>query len=217
MNKTLLIALVACLIALVASVGTCRRNASERERLDNNQAVLFDTLRTYHVRDSLNAASIGTLQLQLSEFKEHRAADVALIRDLGLRLRRVDAVAKTATVGTYNVKAELTPVRQPFDRSMRNDSVFQVASDKASESALKKTEAQRFAIHTPYLDIDGTVERDSLSAAIEIRDTLVQVLHRVPRFKLLGIWFGTKGVRQEIVSKNPHTRIVAAEYIEIKR
>lgn len=218
MKKHLIYIIIALIVALTVSVWSCTAIRSDRERLSDNQSVLMDTMQTYRVRDSLSAASVGILTLERDELRQHRAADVQMIRDLGVRLSRVQAVVTTATEGRYEVKASLTPsTGQPFDRSPLNDSIFQVASDRALATALDKTAVQRFALHTPYIDINGTVVSDSLSASIAVRDTLVQVLHRVPRFKFLGIWFGTKAVRQEIISKNPHTRIVAAEYIELKR
>ena len=51
---------------------------------------------------------------------------------------------------------------------------------------------------------------------VESVDTLRQVVHRVPR-RFLFIRFGTKAVRQEIVSSNPHTRIVYAEYVRFAK
>ena len=54
------------------------------------------------------------------------------------------------------------------------------------------------------------------SCRVESVDTLRQVVHRVPR-RFLFIRFGTKAVRQEIVSSNPHTRIVYAEYVRFAK
>lgn len=51
---------------------------------------------------------------------------------------------------------------------------------------------------------------------IESRDTLRQIVHRIPR-RFLFIRWGTKALRQEIISSNPHTRIVYSEYIRIER
>ena len=57
-----------------------------------------------------------------------------------------------------------------------------------------------------------------LDTACRIRsvDTLRQAVHRIPR-RFLFIRWGTKALRQEIVSTNPHTRIVYAEYVKIER
>ena len=47
-------------------------------------------------------------------------------------------------------------------------------------------------------------------------DTLRQVVHRVPR-RFLFIRWGTKALRQEIVSSNPHTRIIYSDYVKFER
>lgn len=217
MIKYLLLTIALLVAALILTARSCTTIRSDRNRLSDNQAVLFSEARAYAVRDSLSALGQGVLRMELDELRHARAKDAQLIADMGVRLKRVNSVAKIATIGTYEIKAAITPAQKQSDRPMLNDSVFQSASDKAMNNALKNTEAQRFALQTPYIDINGIVENDSVSASIAVRDTIVQVLHRVPRFKLLGIWFGTRGVRQEVVSKNPHTTITAAEYIEIIR
>ncbi len=158
------------------------------ERLQGNQHILLDSVRRYNVRDSLSAVSIGVLKLELDELKEYRSHDAELIEELGLRLRRVQSTSKVLTSSHYNV----------------------------STIALSDTTKQ-WHYRSNWLELDARCSRDTLHSTIVVYDTLVQVLHRVPRFKFLGIWFGTKGVRQEVISKNPHTRIVAAEYIEITR
>lgn len=217
MIKYLLLTIALLVAALILTARSCTTIRSDRNRLSDNQAVLFSEARAYAVRDSLSALGQGVLRMELDELRHARAKDAQLIADMGVRLRRVNSVAKIATIGTYEIKAAITPAQKQSDRPMLNDSVFQSASDKAMNNALKNTEAQRFALQTPYIDINGIVENDSVSASIAVRDTIVQVLHRVPRFKFLGIWFGTRGVRQEIISKNPNTTITAAEYIEITK
>ena len=66
------------------------------------------------------------------------------------------------------------------------------------------------------MTVEGLVGRDTAACRVESRDTLVQILHRVPR-RFLFIRWGTKAVRQEILSRNPHTKIVYAEYVKIER
>lgn len=161
-----------------------RAESRERRRIENNFYVVIDTLRAYRVRDSLSAVSVAVMQLRLSEYKALRAADAALIRQMGVRLRRLESVAKFSTEFRYAF-------------ALPGDSVWQ--------------------IRTPHLDFSA--HRDSTHLAVDfvVRDTLIQVLHRVPRCVFLGIPIGTKGVRQEIISKNPHTHLVAAEYLKIVR
>ena len=65
-------------------------------------------------------------------------------------------------------------------------------------------------------DLPRGVDVSDACLRFESVDTLHQILHRVPR-RLLFIRWGTKGVRQEIRSSNPHTRLVYADYVVIER
>lgn len=65
---------------------------------------------------------------------------------------------------------------------------------------------QRISWSDPWVSLRGTMEADSLHAHIEIRDTLQMIIHRVPK-KFLFFRYGTKAVRMEVVSQNPHTRL----------
>ena len=68
----------------------------------------------------------------------------------------------------------------------------------------------------PWVNVDGIIKPDStVDLSIQSVDTLFQVVHRVPK-KFLFIRYGTKAIRQEITSSNPHTKIVYSEYIELK-
>ena len=67
-----------------------------------------------------------------------------------------------------------------------------------------------------WVTIDGLVAGDSVRCRIESVDTLRQVVHRIPH-RFLFIRWGTKALRQEIASSNPHTRIVYTEYIRTER
>ena len=73
-----------------------------------------------------------------------------------------------------------------------------------------------FRWRDPWVTVEGHIRGDSADCRVESVDTLRQVIHRVPR-RFLFIRFGTKAVRQEIVSSNPHTRIVYAEYVRFAK
>lgn len=163
------------------------RGLSEQKRLRGNQSSLLDSVARYRVRDSLSGVSIGTLTLKLSEVESYRASDKKLIEDMGVRLRRVENYSRVSLSSSYTIEALIV------------DTI------------------DYWRYKTQWIDLSARKQSDTLRAEVVVYDTIVQVLHRVPRFKFLGIWFGTKSVRQEIVSKNPYTNISAAEYIEIVR
>lgn len=67
------------------------------------------------------------------------------------------------------------------------------------------------------INVDGLIMPDKkLDLRIQSVDTLFQVVHRVPKQWLFFRW-GIKAIRQEIVSSNPHTKVVYSEYIELKK
>jgi ASC-1-like (ASCH) protein len=81
---------------------------------------------------------------------------------------------------------------------------------------LKPIPVQKFDWHDSWVSVSGVIKEEQVSCHIQSVDTLVQVVHRVPK----SFWFikwGTKAIRQEIMSKNPHSQTVYTEYIELKK
>lgn len=92
--KYLIYTIIALALALTLSVWRCSNRAREARRQSENVETLATQARTYTVRDSLNALSTGVLQFERDELKRLRAADASLIKEMGLRLNRVQSVAK---------------------------------------------------------------------------------------------------------------------------
>ena len=155
------------------------------------------------------AASAEVLQLRCREFERLRAGDAERIRQLGIRLRRVEAAATLATATEIDVQVPL------HDTIVRRD--FAAVCDSGRLAAAVRFDTVRsFRWRDPWVTVEGRIRGDSADCRVESVDTLRQVVHRVPR-RFLFIRFGTKAVRQEIVSSNPHTRIVYAEYVRFAK
>lgn len=192
-NKYLLIFLSFLLCLSIGLSYSLKRQREETARLVANQRTLLEKVEFYRVGDSLSAAGVERLLLTTHEFERHFADLRATVADLRIRLGRLQSVAATATEARYEVKAVLR------DSLVLRDSV----------ALLKCLE-----VHTPYLDVAGCMDGKRFEGTIFSRDTLVQVIHRIPH----QFWFirwGTKAIRQEIVSRNPHSRITYSEYIEL--
>lgn len=158
-------------------------------------------------RGRLAAAEV--LQLRCREFERLRAGDAERIRQLGIRLRRVEAAATLATATEIDVQVPL------HDTIVRRD--FAAVCDSGRLAAAVRFDTVRsFRWRDPWVTVEGRIRGDSVACRVESVDTLRQVVHRVPR-RFLFIRFGTKAVRQEIVSSNPHTRIVYAEYVRFAK
>ena len=197
MKKYLFLYAVAVTALLVCGYGRYRR---ENRRLTQNQHALAAGIERYRTRLGQEAASVQALRLRCAEFEELRAADAAEIRRLGIKLRRLEAAARTATATKVEIR---TPVR---------DTVVV----RLSDTLVVRDTLRLFRWRDAWVRVEGAVTADSVLCRVESADTLRQVVHRIPR-RFLFIRWGTKALRQEIVPSNPHTRIVYSEYVKIER
>lgn len=183
-------------LALMLSVKTCNSYRTDRNRLANNQRTLLSEVEFYRTKDSLSAASAERLTLSNQEFKQYCGELEKTVKDLGIQVKRLRSVSQTATETRYEVKTIL------------RDSLILRAGTTDTIRCLDYQD--------PYLTLSGCLHRNQFSGLIQSRDTLIQVVHRVPR-KFWFIRWGTKAIRQEIISKNPYSRITYTEYIELKK
>ena len=206
MIKTLIGYAVVATALLLWCFYAYRNSRTENRRLAENQQAL--SLETEHCRTRLGeeAASVQALRLRCAEFETLRAADAERIRTLGIRLRRLEAAAKSST------KTELD-LRVP----LRDTLVATVVRRGDTAACAPRWDTLRsFRWRDPWVTVEGRIDGDSVACHVMSVDTLHQIVHRVPR-RFLFIRWGTKAIRQEIVSSNPHTRIVHTEYIKLER
>jgi hypothetical protein len=159
-------------------------------------ALLFFTCRHYRAKNRRLVENQTALAADVTRYRTRLGAEAASVQALRLRcgefetLRAADAEIRTPLRDTVVVRIHDTlPVR---------DTV------------------RMFRWRDPWISVEGRIGRDSAACRIRSVDTLRQAVHRIPR-RFLFIRWGTKALRQEIVSTNPHTRIVYAEYVKIER
>lgn len=181
--------LTICGAAAAAMTMRCCTLEDEVSRHRRNAAALGDSLIHYRTRLGEAAASAAVLELRCDEFRRLHAEDAERIRSLGLRLRRLESHSTVAAATQTEVVTVL------------HDTV-----------TLRDT-LRRFEWSDGHVSAAGEIRGDSVSCRIESIDTLRQIVHRIPH-RFLFIRYGTKALRQEIVSSNPHTTIICAEYIE---
>ena len=196
MKKTLFTIIVFLAGALILAVNMGIQIRKDRDRLEGNQASLLQKANYYRTKDSLSAASVQKLTLTTRELKQGNDRLATEIENLNIKLRRVQAASTNATKTEVIIKTQI------------KDSLIIV---DGKPDTLKCIEYRN-----PWLTLHGCIQAEQFNGRIESRDTLVQVIHRIPR-RFLFIRYGTKSIRQEVVSKNPHTRITYAEYIELKK
>lgn len=195
MKKYLII--YAVLATLVIFVGG-KLLLTERSRLKNNNDTLLGNVNYYRTATDESAASVQALRLRCGEYEELLAADAEKIRAMGIKIRRLESAAKSVVATDVAIKAPL------------RDTVF-------IRDTLRQVDTLRlFRWNDSWVTVDGVISADSVECRVQSVDTLHQIVHRIPR-RFLFIKFGTKALRQEIVSSNPHSKIVFTEYIKIER
>ena len=168
----------------------------ENERQKSNNSALMQSVEHYRTKADESAASVQILRLRCGEFEELRAADAEKIRQMGLKIRRLESAAKSVVESKVAVAV---PTR---DTVVIRDTIHRVDT------------LRLFRWNDGWVSVDGVISKDSVACNIRSVDTLRQMVYRVPR-KFLFFRFGTKAIRQHITSSNPHSEIVYSEYVEI--
>lgn len=193
--KRILIISVIVLIGVVTVLSYfLKQEKTETKRLTGNQRSLLEDVTLYRTKDSLSAASVERLHLTNVEFEKYCADLKEQVSSLNIKVKRLQSVSSTGVETEYKVITQL-----------KDSVVF-----RDSAIMLKCLE-----LHTPYLDVSGCIDMNEFSGTILSRDTLDQAVHRVPH----EFWFikwGCKAIRQEIVCRNPNSRIIYSQYIELK-
>lgn len=223
MKRYLIIALLVLSGLLWIQTVRLRGERAERRRVQSNNEVLTDSVEFYRTASGKHAASRQVLELRTGELERYNKQLGFTVRELRIKVRRLEAAAMTATRTEVQITAPLEPSSpQPsawekYGAGVRRaaDSVKAALNPKFS-GLPKVPEVKVFRWSDRHVSVDGMIRADSVSCHVESIDTLQQVVHRVPR-RFLFIRWGTKAIRQEVVSSNPHTNIVYTEYIELKR
>ena len=223
MKRYLIIALLVLFGLLWVQTARLRGERAERRRVQSNNGVLIDSIVFYRTENGRNAASRQVLELRASELERYNAQLSATVRELRIRTRRLEAAAMTATRTEVQITAPLEPAGpQPTAWEKYGAGVRRAADSVKARLAWKYFGQQKIAEEKIFrwsdrhVSVSGLIRADSVTCHVSSIDTLQQVVHRVPR-RFLFIRWGTKAIRQEVVSSNPHTQIIYTEYIELNK
>ena len=197
MNKIKLIGIIAFLL-LVVTVGIQQRRIvsirQERDRYQQNSEALLSDMKQWRVDSTSMATDVKSLRLTVDEFKRYRADDLAKIKQMGVKIKNLEAAAKHQ----LEVNAEITA--QVKDSVVIRDTV----------PVLVKS----VSMVTPHIQLSGIIERDSLIGKIHLPVTLRQAVWIEYKRRWL-FWKKVVAVHQTITSDNPHVEIKYSEYIRI--
>lgn len=192
MRKILFYYSVVATLLLITCGIYLHHSANEVARLRNNNEALASETTLYKTQLDKSAASVVALQLRIDEYRKQHDRDAKRIKALGIRLRRIESVTTVAT------QSKVSFVAPQHDTVILRDTL------------------SLFRWSDRWVSVEGAIRGENIECKVESVDTLRQVIHRVPR-RFWFIRYGTKAIRQEITSSNPHTRIVYAQYIELPK
>lgn len=202
MKKCLIWAAIILAVAATfwAQHAKIKRLTEERDRYRSNTEILLQNVEPYQTKDSLNAAKVGVLELKLSEFEKHRTSDAELIKTLQTKNRDLEAVT-TAQMKTI---IEL--------RGTVRDSIVYLPGDTVVLRCVD--------ISDPWFSLKGCTTPDGEFTGTFINRDSILIAETVQYRRFLGFLWKTKKIKSreiDIISRNPHTKIIGVEYIEIEK
>lgn len=206
MKKYLIIAAIALAVAAVVTIWVQRSRINqltgERDKYRTNTETLLHDVSRYQTKDSLNAAKVGVLELKLSEFEKYRASDAELIKTLQTKNRELERVTTTQMETINELRATV------------RDSVVYLPGDTVT------TVLRCVDIVEPYFELHGCATPDGQFTGTHINRDSLLIVETVQYKRWLGFLWKTKKIKNreiDVISRNPHTKIMGVEYIEIEK
>jgi hypothetical protein len=185
---------------------------AERDLYQQNTNALLSDIEQYRTKDSLYVASISELCLTVDEYKKYRQQDMKLIESLKVDKSRIQQVTTTQTETVHELNGQFRDSAVWRDIFTKEFAQADSAFDSAYADTLKC-----ITINDKWFNLNGCIDANSKFAGrFESRDSLLYVEHIIPK-RFWFIRWGVKERKQEIVSRNPHTRIVGAEFVTIRK
>ena len=172
------------------------RLREERDRHEQNSDALLSDLKRWRVDSTTMATDVKTLRLSMDELERYRAGDLAKIKEMGIKIKNLEAAAK------HEIEVDA-----PINASVR-DSV--VVRDSVA------VRVQAVSMVNPFIQLHGIIERDSLIGSVHLPVTLRQAVWIEYKRRWL-FWKKVKAVHQVITTDNPYVEVKYSEFINIQK
>lgn len=196
MNKHLLIALIVSLCALFVCAKKIGNQNQEQRRMEGKISALMGSVEYYKTENGKSVARVERLELTRKELEKNYCKIVGIADELKVKIKRLEAASTTSTEAQLKVKTVIKDTIIYRDRQL-----FPL---------------KRFDYSDSWAVVEGTITGCGVELKLQIRDTIRQVIHRVPH-KFLFFRWGTKAVMQEVISSSPYTKITYTEYLEFEK
>ena len=170
--------------------------SDERDRYKQNNTALLSDIERIKVDSTTMAVDAKALRLTIDEYERFRAADAEKIRQMGVKIMNLQAVAK------HNLE-----VAAPINAVIR-DTVFIRDTVQVIQ--------QKVEMASPHIQLDAVIDNDTLRGDIRLPVTLQQTVWVEYKRKCL-FWKKVKAIHQTISSDNPYVDIKYSEYIQIEK
>lgn len=172
----------------------------ERNQYRGNTEILLQDVERYKTADSLNAARVGVLELRLEDFKRYRAADAQLIKSLKVKNRDLANVTSSQQQTIIELSGNV------------RDSIIYV--DRQIVDTLRCID-----IADKWFTLHGCARDNEFTGTFENRDSIL-IVESVKYKRFLNFLWKTNKIKNrkiDVISKNPHTKIMGVEYIDIEK
>lgn len=199
---------IAALICAISAIKTIQSLREENGRLKSNQEILLTEKESvmaqsqlYKASDSLNAAKVTELQLSLSEYKKYRKEDLSLIEQLKVKKSDLQKVVSSQSETMLALNSRLK------DSIVINEVTKVVDTLKC------------FNYNSRWTDVAGCINADTVELQIANRESL-KIVETVKYKRFLGFLWKTNKIKSrhvDVVSENPHTKIISIDAINIEQ
>ena len=203
---TFALMLVSAGLAIFAFIAY-RNMKADRDRLRENQNILLHkgTVDIKQTNTGLSQASVPALTLRSSEFRQSGDTLLQVAKAAGIKTSRITEAATASTATSVKFK---TRIFQTIVHDTVRDTVTR------SLTTLLPSRQLQLSWNDPWISLSGTITDSIFHGSITSVDTLDIIVHRVPK-RFLFFRFGCKQVRMDVVSRNPHTQLTYARFLQL--
>lgn len=203
---TFALMLVSAGLALFAFIAY-RNMKADRDRLRENQSILLHKgiVEIKQTNTGLSQASVPALTLRSSEFRQSGDTLLQVAKSAGIKSSRITEAATAAATTSVEFK---TRVFQTIVHDTVRDTV------PRSLTTLLPSRQLQLSWNDPWVSLSGTITDSIFHGSITSVDTLNIIVHRVPK-RFLFFRFGCKQVHMDVVSRNPHTQLTYARFLQL--
>ena len=185
---------------------------ADRDRLKENQSLLLHNgeVEIKQTITGSSQASVPALTLRSSEFRQSGDTLLQVAKAAGIKASRISEAGTVATATHVDFDARVF-------RTVVHDTLRDTVLCPASPlPALPPSKQLQLSWNDPWVSLSGTIADSVFHGSLTSNDTLDIIVHRVPK-RFLFFHFGCRQVRMDIISRNPHTRLTYARYLQLIR